>query len=129
MILCLLGLILVSAHLSILGHMMAGGGAAEFNHRRPPSWGPEMERTYSFRAYITDIMHWVMLTDLLPHQQAAAILMRLTGSARELTRTMTGDEILNGAMYEGVYHDPVGYIIAGLRGRLGQLDEENDWPQ
>ena len=104
---------------------MAGeGGIAEFNHRRPPSWGPEMERTYSYRAYVTDLMHWVMLTDLLPHQQAAAILMRLTGAARELTRTMTGDEILNGAMYEGGWHDPVGYILAGLRARFGQLDEE-----
>ena len=119
-----LGFLYVLAQLAYVGHMMAGGGAAEFNHRRPPTWGPEIERTYSFRAFITDLMHWVMLTDLLPHQQAAAILMRLTGSARELTRSMTGDEIMNGAMYEGVFHDPVSYIIAGLRGRFGQLDEE-----
>ena len=92
----LLGLALLIAQLAIFSHMMAGAGAVEFNHRRPPAWGPEMERNYSFRAYITDLMHWVMLTYLLPHQQAAAILMRLTGSARELTRSMTGDEIMNG---------------------------------
>ena len=84
--------------------------------------GPEMERTYSFRTYVIDVMHWVMLTDLQPHQQAAAILMRLTGSARELALTMTGDEILNGGVYEGLLYDPVSYILARL-GDLWQLEE------
>ena len=49
--------------------------------------------------------------------------MRLAGSAGELARTATGDEILNGAVYEGVSYDPVGYILARLRG-LWQLEEE-----
>jgi len=120
-----LALIYFLLQLATFMYMQAGGGPnADHNHRRPPQWGPEMERTYSFRAYVTDLMHWIMLTDLQPHQQAAAILMRLTGSARELARTITGPEILNGGVYEGVAYDPVSYIIAGLRGRYGQLDEE-----
>ena len=120
-------LICIAMILMVPCHMMADGGGnrgGEFNHRRPPAWGPEMEREYSFRAYITDLMHWVLLTDLQPHQQAAAILMRLTGAARELTRTMTGDEILQGAVVDGVHRDPVSYVILGLRQRFGQLDEE-----
>ena len=31
------------------------GNFREFNNRVPPGWSPEMESTYSFRAYITDI--------------------------------------------------------------------------
>ncbi len=62
----------------------AGGGAGRdnFNYRIPPSWSPENDSHYSFRAYMTDISLWVMLTDLQPHQQCAAITMRLAGSAR-----------------------------------------------
>ena len=50
------------------------------------------------------------------------MLMRLTGSARELARSMTSDEILHGAVYEGTPPDPVGCILAKLRG-LWQLEE------
>ena len=115
--------ILLFVWLSIHTFMYAGANN-DFNHRRPPQWGPNNEHNYSFRAYITDLMHWVMLTDLQPHQQAAAILMRLTGGARDLARTITGDQILNGGMFEGQQLDPVSFIIAGLRARFGQLDEE-----
>ena len=32
-----------------------GGRGSDFNYRIPPSWGPEDEHHYSFRAYMTDI--------------------------------------------------------------------------
>ena len=61
--------------------MMPGQGGVSreqnFNHRTPPAWSPDMEHHYSFRAYMTDISLWVMLTDLAPHQQCSAIIMRL----------------------------------------------------
>ena len=64
-------------------HMMPGlGGGSRtenFNYRIPPSWSPEDDSNYSFRAYMTDLSLWVMLTDLAPHQQCAAIIMRLGG--------------------------------------------------
>ena len=63
-----------------------GGGGRDFNYRIPPAWSPEQEHTYSFRAYMTDVSQWIMLTDLAPHQQAAALVMRLGGSAREMAR-------------------------------------------
>ena len=59
------------------------GNQRDFNYRIPPSWSPEQEHNYSFRAYMTDIALWIMLTDLQPHQQCAAIVMRLGGAARE----------------------------------------------
>ena len=104
--------------------LMVPGGGRGSDHRAAPAWGPEGERQYSFRAYIVDLMHWVMVSDYQPHQQAASILRSLTGAAREITRTVTGPEIMNGGIHNGVAYDPVGYIIAGLRSRFGQLDEE-----
>ena len=48
-------------------------------------WSPEMERTYPFRNYVRDVLLWSMLTDLLPHQQAAAMVLRLKGAAGSLS--------------------------------------------
>ncbi len=67
-----------------------------FNYRIPPRWNPEQEQQYSFRAYTTDLMLWTLLTDLQPHQQAAAVVMRLGGSAREAARTLSANELMHG---------------------------------
>ncbi len=79
----------------------------DFNFRVPPRWNPEQEHQYSFRACTTDMMLWSLLTELHPHQQAAAMVMRLGGSAREVTRTLTTDELMFGGDIEGVHYDPV----------------------
>ena len=79
----------------------------------PPDWNPERE-SYSCRAYVTDLTLWVMLTDLQPHQQAGAMTMRLRGSARELGRTITPNEVVHGGIINGVQYNSVSYIIAGL---------------
>ena len=60
---------------------VALGNNRDFNHRVPPSWSPEQEATYSFRAYLTDMTIWMMMTDLQPHQQCASIISRLGGAA------------------------------------------------
>ena len=86
-----------SAAASIIICMMPGGGGVPggtgprdgFNYRIPPSWSPENDHQYAFRAYMTDIMLLVILTDLQPHQHCAVVVMRLGGSAREMARTMT----------------------------------------
>ena len=61
-----------------------GGGGGDFTYRIPPAWAPEHEQHYSFRAWCQDFQLWLMLTDLQPAQQAAAIVMRL---GRRSTRT------------------------------------------
>ena len=104
-------------------HMVNPGG--DTNNRVPPRWGPERETTYSFKTYVTDLMLWVMLTDLAPHQQVAAIILRLEGAARELARTLTPQEITQGGMINGVMVDPVSYIVYGLHARFAQLGEES----
>ena len=107
------------------GGIPGGTGPRDgFNYRIPPSWSPESDHTYSFRAYMTDIALWVMLTDLQPHQQCAAIVMRLGGSAREMARTLSPQEMVNGGVRNGVAMDPVTYLLSSLHARFAALEEE-----
>ena len=64
-----------------------------------------------------------MLTDLQPHQQAAAIVMRLGGSAREMARMITPQELMNGGVQNGVLVDPVTYLLGALHARFSALEE------
>ena len=109
--------------------MMAGGGPTlvgrDFNYRIPPAWSPEIESQYSFRAYMTDISLWVLLTDLLPHQQCAAIIMRLGGAAREMARMITPVEMVNGGLRNGVLVDIVTYLLGAIHARFAALEEES----
>ena len=65
-----------------------------------------------------------MLTDLAPHQQAAAIIMRLGGQAREFARCMSPQEIIAGGWRGGVLYDPVTYLLGALQLRFANLEEE-----
>ena len=77
---------LTMGNVSLSSSQASVPNSRDFNYRIPPYWTPEFEQNYSFRAYMTDISIWILLTDLQPHQQAAAIVMRLGGAARELAR-------------------------------------------
>ena len=102
-----------------------GAGGREFTYRIPPAWSPENEQHYSFRAWCQDLQLWLMLTDLQPAQQVVAIVMRLGGSARELVRSITPDEIMNGGVVNGIPVDPVTYVVHGLQQRFALLDDEH----
>ena len=64
------------------------------------------------------------MTDLLLHQQSAAIMFRLTGAARELARTLTPNEVIHGGVVNGQPMDPVSYLLVGLETRFAQLADE-----
>ena len=86
------------------------------------NWSPEMEQTYSFRNYQQDVLIWCLTTDLQPHQQCAAVIQRLGGTARDLARQMTPAELLNGGMVNGAQVDPVSLLLDGLQQRFGMLE-------
>ena len=58
-----------------------------FAYRTSPAWAPEHAQNYKFRTWVRDVQLWLMLTDLL--QQAASIVMRSGGVAREWVRSIT----------------------------------------
>ena len=99
------------------GGAMAGGNR-DFNYRIPPAWSPEGERNYSFRAYMTDISIWIMLTDLQPHQQRAAIVMRLGGAARDVARMISPQEMMTGGIQNGIQVDPATYLLGAFHARF-----------
>ena len=100
-------------------------GGRDFNYRIPPPWSPEYESSYSFRAYMTDLSLWIMLTDLQPHQQCAAIIMRLGGAAREMARMISPQEMIFGGIRNGQQLDPVTYLLGALHARFAALEEES----
>ena len=112
----------------LLGHMLPvqaqGGGRADFQYRIPPSWSPENDNNYSFRSYMTDIVLWLMLIGMQLHQPRAAIIMRLSGSAREMARAITPQEMMFGGVRNGVQMDPATYLLAALHSRFAALAEE-----
>ena len=97
-----LGMLCISSYICFMMPNL-GSGSGNFNYRIPPAWSPETDHTYSFRAFMTDISLWIMLTDLRPEQQCAAIIMRLGGGARDGTHDHpTGDdEWRNGQRCDG----------------------------
>ena len=74
---------------------------------------------------MTDISIWIMLTDLQPHQQCAAIVMRLGGAAREMARMLTPQEMMHGGSWEpgGERVDLVTYLLGSLHARFSALEE------
>ena len=73
---------------------------------------------------MTDLSLWVMLTNLAPHQQCAAIIMRLGGQARELARIISPPEIVTGGWRDGRLLDPVTYLLGAPQLRFANLEEE-----
>jgi hypothetical protein len=133
-----------SAILSVIGYMMARGifGQRRENltYRIPPELSPEMESTYSFRAYMTDNFMWIMLANLQPHQQCAAIIMRLGGAAREMARRSAREEgmlvgISSGATLAAIAQKlpalPAGATVLGFNYDTGEryLSVEGFLPQ
>ncbi len=97
----------------------------DFNYRIPPAWSPENENVYSFRAYMIDMSLWILLTDLQPHQQCTAIIMRVGGAAREMVRMMTPQEMTFGGVRNDVAVDPVTLLLSGLQSRSAALEKES----
>jgi hypothetical protein len=103
-------------------------GSENFNYRILPAWSPESASTYSFRSYMTVISLWIMLTDLQPHQQSAAIVMRLGGAARELARMMSPQGMASGGMRDGVVVGLVTLLLGALRARFASVEKESRRP-
>ena len=66
-----------------------------------------------------------MITDLKPEAQAAAIILRPTGHARDAARCITAEGIEHGDVMQGRRMGPVSDILASLVMRYGQLGDES----
>ena len=56
------------------------------NGRVPPSWGPEIEKSYAFRYYEADALLWCIASDADEIRKGPNLALRLTGSAKMIMR-------------------------------------------
>ena len=104
-------------------YMMGTGGGRQL---QPPSWGPEMARSYPFRTYARDVLIWsVAVADWDPSRKAAALCMKLTGAALSFSRQLPPAALIQGGRVNGVAMDPLTYLIHSLSERFGMLGEES----
>ena len=68
--------------------------------RDPPVWGPEMADRYPFEYWVEDLLAWSILVNdqLDPSQQASAIMLKLSGSARDFCRELSYQERTQGGL-------------------------------
>ena len=72
-----------------------------------------------------DLLAWSLVsTDLDESQQAGAIVLELSGEARNLVRNLSMQELQNGGMVNGQPVGPVSYILSHLALRFAPLGEE-----
>ena len=107
--------------------MPAQGPGAPNYARNAPGWSIEMRNNYPIEDYIRDVQMWSMMTDLAPHQQWAALVHKLGGTARVLAQSMPIEAAFRGGNIDGVPYPPVPYLMQGLKRRFGVLDEETRW--
>ena len=67
-----------------------------------------------------EMQHWVLYTELQPHQQAIAILHNLDGAAYDLISTLSPADLYAGAAVNGTQLDPVSHILLMLHHRFAQ---------
>ena len=121
----LAGLAAASTLLLMFPSGNGGGGGHAGRGRTPPAWSPEREATYPFRHWMQDLLAWsVLSTDMDPAQQAAAIVLQLGGTARDLARNLSYEELTRGGTANGQTVDPVTYLLTHLATNFAPLGEE-----
>ena len=122
-----------SASDSFLGH----GGRPRLTSREErfghstskvqPVWEPTLElRGYPFRVWLQDLDVWAAGTELQQEQQAPAVVQRLGGAARELTRSVPTTQLRDGRVdpVTGVVSSGLTMLVQGLERRFGQFAVE-----
>ena len=69
-------------------------------------------------------MYWSILSQLEPARKAAAIVMRLQGSAREFANALPPNTIIHGGIVNGVQVEPTSFLMHALAERYAALGEE-----
>eukprot|EP00959_Pyramimonas_sp_CCMP1952_P112096 2344142-Pyramimonas_sp.AAC.1 len=82
------------------GGLPAGPLIMQSNTKTPPSWDPARESSYPLRDWITDIRMWEAMTDIPARSIAPAVVLQLSGLAREISREVPPDQL-----QDGVYMD------------------------
>eukprot|EP00974_Lingulodinium_polyedra_P073780 7145109-Lingulodinium_polyedra.AAC.1 len=72
------------------------GGVSVDTTKQPPSWGPNVESSYSFRRWARDIALRCLSTDIVEAKQAPAIALQLRGAARDMAQDIEVYQLTRG---------------------------------
>ena len=121
MVLAMMGLCGTLAYMQANAQAQGAGGF----RRRPPAWSAENAHNYSFQTWMQDLLAWTLVcTDLDEPQQAGAIVLELSGEARNLVRNLSMQELQNGGLVNNQPVGPVSYLLSHLAMRFAPLGEE-----
>jgi hypothetical protein len=64
------------------------GGYGSASSKVPPEWDPCWNRSYPYKLWVQDVMMWAASTELAIEQRGPALVLRLSGAARDVCRTL-----------------------------------------
>jgi hypothetical protein len=106
------------------------GGFGAATDKVPPEWNPSWSRQYPFKTWLQDIMMWSASSTLDITQQGPAVVLRLSGGAREMTRTIDVQVAAGGQAVDlndgngPVHLSGLAVILRGLSKNFSPLDYE-----
>ncbi|CAE7415795.1 unnamed protein product [Symbiodinium sp. CCMP2592] len=94
-----------SAHVGDAGPPFIGTATLKV----PPAWSIERADHYSLRSWVSDLILWSSATDLEPHRLGPIAALQVNGSARDLVRELTPEQLAH-----GIQDPQTGQNITGL---------------
>ena len=111
------------------GNNHAPGRSDPYGHsttKIPPYWEPGDERQYPFDIWVTYIESWCVVAETFPERHAAAIGLRLGGTAKDMYRKILARTLRDGItdMNTGLHESGLELLLRELRERYGKLSIE-----
>ena len=94
-----------SAHVGDAGPPFIGTATLKV----PPAWSIERADHYSLRSWVSDLILWSSATDLEPQRLGPIAALQVNGSARDLVRELTPEQLAH-----GIQDAQTGQHITGL---------------
>eukprot|EP00435_Cladocopium_sp_Y103_P046747 s730_g13.t1 len=93
----------------------------------PPSWSVERNHIYSLRAWISDLILWASASDLDPMRHGPIAALQIQGTAKELVRELTPQQLQHGDIdpQTGAQYTGLMLLVNILARRYAPLEAEN----
>lgn len=93
----------------------------------PPSWSLERNHIYSLRSWVSDLVLWATATDLEPQRHGPIAALQVQGSAKELVRELTPQQLQHGDIdpQTGQQLPGLMLLVQVLARRYAPLEAEN----
>lgn len=93
----------------------------------PPSWCVERNHLYTLRAWISDLILWASASDLDPIRHGPVAALQVQGTAKELIRELTPQQLQHGDVdpQTGAHYTGLMLLVNVLARRYAPLEAEN----